>query len=96
MLRISKIIHEDWKDDVIVTTGSSTELGISSNSIDYIFVDPPFGGNLNYSELSFIWEAWLKVITNNKDEAIMNKSQDKGLLEYQNLMMGCFSEFSEY
>ena len=56
-------------------------------------MDPPFGGNLNYSELSFIWEAWLKVITNNKDEAIMNKSQDKGLLEYQNLMMGCFSEF---
>lgn len=51
------------------------------------------GGILNYSELSFIWEAWLKVITNNKDEAIMNKSQDKGLLEYQNLMMGCFSEF---
>ena len=93
LLRISKIIHEDWKDDVIVTTGSSTELGISSNSIDYIFVDSPFGGNLNYSELSFIWEAWLKVITNNKDEAIMNKSQDKGLLEYQNLMMGCFSEF---
>ncbi len=26
---------------------------IPSNSIDYIFVDPPFGDNLIYSELSF-------------------------------------------
>lgn len=60
---------------------------------DYIFVDPPFGGNLNYSELSFIWETWLKVVTNNKPEAIVNKEQRKGLVEYQGLMQACFNEF---
>jgi hypothetical protein len=32
-----------------------------------------------YSELNFLWEAWLKVFTNNKPEAIVNKVQKKGL-----------------
>ena len=32
-----------------------------------------------YSELNFLWEAWLKVLTNNKPEAIMNKVQHKEL-----------------
>lgn len=93
LLRIAKIAHEDWENNVIVSTGSSTTLSIPDDSVDYVFVDPPFGANLDYSELSFIWEAWIKVITNNKQEAIINKSQQKGLLEYQDLMMKCFAEF---
>ena len=60
---------------------------------DYIFTDPPFGGNLMYSELNFLWEAWLRVFTNNKPEAIENKVQGKGLPEYQRLMMECFKEY---
>lgn len=62
-------------------------------STDYIFTDPPFGGNLMYSELNFLWEAWLKVFTNNAPEAIMNNVQQKGLLEYQELMTRCFKEY---
>lgn len=81
-------------DNYMVSTGSSTDLRmIPDNSIDYIFVDPPFGDNLMYSELSFIWEAWLRVLTNNKAEAIMNKVQNKGVLEYQNLFKQCFTEY---
>lgn len=80
--------------NVFVSTGSSTQLKIlPNNSIDYIFVDPPFGDNLMYSELSFIWEAWLKVFTNNKTEAIVNKVQNKGVHEYQELFKCCFKEF---
>ena len=45
--------------------------------IDYIFTDPPFGSNLNYSELNSLPEPWLKVITNNGHEAIENKAQGK-------------------
>ena len=33
------------------------------------FIDPPFGGNLMYSELNFLWEDWLNVFTNNDPEA---------------------------
>ncbi len=32
-----------------------------------------------YSELNYLWEAWLKVFTNNNPEAIMNNSQHKKL-----------------
>lgn len=77
----------------IISCGSTTNLPIPDNSIDYIFTDPPFGSNLNYSELSYIWEAWLKVQTQQKSEAVMNKVQGKGLLEYQELMTKCFSEY---
>lgn len=81
-------------NNCIVSTNSSTQEPIPDNSIDYIFTDPPFGANINYSELSFLWEAWLKVITNNKPEAICNDVQKKGLLEYQELMTRCFMEFN--
>ena len=45
-----------------------------------------------YSELSFLWEAWLKVKTNNKSEAIENSAQGKGVNEYRQLMTTCFME----
>lgn len=77
----------------LVSTCSFTRLQIvDSNSVDYLFIDPPFGLNLNYSELNFIWESWLKVITNNKLEAIENSVQGKGLIEYRHLMTVCFKE----
>jgi predicted RNA-binding Zn-ribbon protein involved in translation (DUF1610 family) len=47
---------------------------IPMETVDYIFTDPPFGSNLMYSELNFIWESWLKVWTNNESEAIENKA----------------------
>ena len=77
-----------------ITTQSSSNLNIiQDNCIDYIFVDPPFGGNLMYSELNILWEAWFRIFTNNKMEAIENKVQKKGLMEYKDLMFSCFSEF---
>ena len=73
--------------------GSASNTGIGENSIDYIFTDPPFGANIMYSELNFLPESWLKVLTNNKKEAIQNKSQGKSLLDYQDLMHNCFGEY---
>ena len=74
-----------------ITSAENSQL--SDNSIDYIFTDPPFGANIMYSELNFIQESWLKVKTNNKEEAIENDTQHKGLLEYQNIMQKCFAEY---
>ena len=82
------------RENAVISTQSSTDLSnIPNNSIDYIFTDPPFGGNLNYSELSFVWESWLRVKTNNNSEAIMNPIQGKDLPEYQQLMTKCFEEY---
>ena len=77
----------------VVTLGSCTNMPVPDNSVDYIFTDPPFGYNINYSELSFLWESWLNVLTNNRPEAIMSKYQKKGLLDYQDLMYRSFKEY---
>ena len=46
-----------------------------------------------YSELSLLWESWIKVRTNNVKEAIENKAQAKSLSDYQELMTACFREY---
>lgn len=76
-----------------ISTGSTTQLQMDDNTCDYIFTDPPFGDNLNYSELSFLWESWLRVITNSEYEAIVNPTMGKALPEYQELMTKCFCEY---
>lgn len=78
----------------MVQTASSTSLSNCPNdSVDYLFLDPPFGGNLMYAELNFIWESWLRVITAQNQEAVTSKSQKKGLNQYQDLMLRCFHEY---
>ncbi|MEA3416303.1 MAG: hypothetical protein U9R02_09140 [Thermodesulfobacteriota bacterium] len=76
----------------MVSTQGSQKLKTPSESMDYVFVDPPFGANIMYSELSFIREAWLRVFTNNVSEAIENTSQNKSLDVYRSIMSECFSE----
>lgn len=77
----------------IIQTISSTNTKNRKNTIQYVFIDPPFGGNLMYSELNYLREAWLKVFTNNQPEAIINNEQKKALIDYQFLMEGCFRDF---
>ncbi len=79
----------------LVSLQSATSLmQVPDNCIDYVFVDPPFGANIMYSELNSLSESWLKIITNDKPEAIMNITQKKGLVEYQELMTRAFSELN--
>jgi DNA modification methylase len=81
-------------ENVYITTQSATDLSnIPDESIHYIFTDPPFGGNLNYSELNILVEAWLGVITNSKKEAVVNQVQGKNVEDYQRLMEDSFREF---
>ncbi len=81
-----------FKSRNLVSCQSATLLNILDNSMDYIFLDPPFGSNFDYSELNYIWEAWLRIFTNNTKEAIKSASQGKGIIEYRALMKACFVE----
>ena len=81
-------------ENALTSAQSSTSISTCPDDlIDYIFVDPPFGSNLMYSELNIAWEAWLGVLTNNKPEAIVNKVQKKRLHHYQDLMEACYRGF---
>jgi DNA modification methylase len=83
----------NFKGNVVVVNESATSMSrIPDNSIDLIFTDPPFGANINYSEMNLLWESWLNRYTDNTAEAIMNKVQGKGVLEYEALMAQSLSE----
>ena len=82
----------DSNSTLVGIQSATTKSFIPSNSVDYIFTDPPFGRNLMYSELNFINESWIKVFTAQKEEAIVNKSQKKGGTEYRDLMKQAFFE----
>lgn len=82
------------KSHSLISNQSSTDLSnIPKNSIDYIFIDPPFGSNIMYSELNYLSESWLKSFTQNSKEAIINKTQNKDFEEYKELIESCFSQF---
>ena len=78
----------------IISTASSTSVPIANNSLDYLFIDPPFGSNIIYSELSLVWESWLKLYTQDKKEAVVHRRRKSGtgLDGYQALMRACFAE----
>ncbi len=73
--------------------GSASQINLKENTVDYIFIDPPFGANINYSELNFLPESWLKVITNNKNEAIDNVAQGKDSEFYRREIQACLAEY---
>lgn len=79
--------------DVQVSTQSACHLPqLPDESVDYIFTDPPFGANINYSEMNFLWESWLDVFTDNREEAIVNKVQKKSIRDYGSLLRAAFAE----
>ena len=70
----------------MVSTEASRLSQVPDRSIDYIFVDPPFGENIFYAESSFCWEYFLGVYTNSKSEAIVSKYQKKSIDTYRQLI----------
>lgn len=70
-------IEPDSLHSVINEVQSATDLSnMATDSVDYIFTDPPFGSNIMYSDLNFIHESWLHVLTNAQEEAIENPNQN--------------------
>jgi len=91
-LRVNSVPYTARGGFSCVSTGSAETMQVPENSVDYIFVDPPFGANIMYSELNSLWEAWLKVRTNSISEAVENRALGKALDDYRRLMSKCFEE----
>lgn len=91
-LRVNSVPYTARGGFSCVSTGSAETMQVPENSVDYIFVDPPFGANIMYSELNSLWEAWLKVRTNSISEAVENRALGKALYDYRRLMSKCFEE----
>lgn len=73
---------------------SSCRVDLPDASVDYVFTDPPFGGNIPYAEVNFINEAWLGRYTDRTDEIIVSGHQNKTPADYQNLLAQALTEAS--
>lgn len=62
---------------VTYTTGSAEALDLPDESVDYVFTDPPFGGNIFYSDMNLFQEAWLGRFTDHAREAVVDRSGDR-------------------
>jgi len=67
---------------------------IDTNSIDYIYTDPPYGDILSYSELNLVWESWLKELSDNENEMIISKEVGKTENHYFELFEKFLAEAS--
>ena len=83
---------------VYTRRSSATELAwLPSESIDYVFTDPPFGANLFYGDCNVVWESWLGEVTALEQEIVVNRSLPaseggKTLADYERLLSESFSE----
>lgn len=59
---------------LLISTQTATDLSqIPSNSIDYIFTDPPYSWKVPYGELNFLWESFLGLNTKwHSDEVVIS------------------------
>jgi predicted RNA methylase len=75
-----------------VRHASSCSVHLSDQSVDYVFTDPPFGGNIPYAEINFINEAWLALYTDRREEIIVSNDQRKTVADYQRLLTTALCE----
>ncbi|MCW3138281.1 MAG: DNA methyltransferase, partial [Methanophagales archaeon] len=73
-----------------ISTQSATDLStIPSNSIDYCFTDPPYGGSVQYLDLSTIWNAWLQFDVDYANEIIV---KNDSVTRYKEMLTKAFHE----
>ena len=87
---IRRFINKQTHDNLKIVKGSATDLSfIPTESVDYIYTDPPYGAKIAYLDLSAMWNAWLDLdVTEDdyKNEAIEGGRHSKKKQEYNALI----------
>ena len=93
---LSTFINEQTLDRLKIVKGSATNLNfIPSESIDYIYTDPPYGAKIPYLDLSAMWNAWLDLEVTEEDynnEAIEGGDHSKTKSDYNALIAKSIQE----
>ena len=68
-----------------VGVGSATDLSvIGDETIDFVFLDPPYSDKIQFSELNFVWESWLGLVEDWGDqEIVLNRARGRTLVEWE-------------
>ena len=93
---IKHFINESTIDNLTVLKGTATDLNwIPTETIDYIYTDPPYGKKIPYLDLSVMWNAWLDLDVTKEDyelEAIEGGEKSKSKNEYNALISQSIKE----
>lgn len=81
-----------WTPNINVQLKPAQDNRLEADSVDYIFTDPPFGKNIQYSEVNFLSEAWLESFTDSQYETIISDCQNKSVSDYELLLTKAFRE----
>lgn len=78
----------------LITQSDTKKLPFQSNSIDYIFTDPPYGDSVPYFEQSAIWNTWLQKEIDYSNEVVVSdaKSRSKRIDEFTDDINKCIKE----
>lgn len=84
----------NYKVSCMILQRSASKLPIPNESVDCIITDPPYGGNINYTELSDYWCVWLDRghTINKSEEVIINRTQGKTLADYERMLFEVLRE----
>ena len=79
-----------------VLKNDAKALKIESESIDFIFTDPPYGDTVPYFEQSIIWNSWLKLTPDYDNEIVItnSKERNKNHSTYEKDINSAISEIS--
>lgn len=69
--------EEKVRDRIKILQGNARDTGLKSNSIDYAFIDPPYGGMVPYAELNLFYSAWLNEKEDIENEIIIPMDYEK-------------------
>ena len=80
--------------NIFLKTYNALELTqiIPKDSVDYVFTAPPYGGAVQYFELSTLWASWMKLNLNYNDEVTINKQQNKDFDYYHKMLTAAFKQ----
>jgi DNA modification methylase len=87
---IAPIINQSTINDAQIIKGTATDLSfLETETVDYIYTDPPYGNKIPYLDLSVMWNSWLDLEVSDSDreeEAIEGGRLSKTKDEYSDLL----------
>ena len=76
----------------MIIQGDSRKLPIQDSSVDAVITDPPYGGNVNYAELSDFFLVWQDMYAPKQEEIIINPTRGFDLNDYITGLTHVFQE----
>ena len=71
-----------------IAVADARRLPLAADSVDYIFTDPPYADAVQYGELNFVWEAWLRAEENwHGEEIVVNAARGNGEADWGRAML---------